>query len=123
VLVRRLNQQGWLKPGDNTMLEHGWMSIATVMGTLTIAGACAVEPTIGESEEALLLEEVFDEIPNNVWLPNAAGFAATYSTQGLVDLRVSSSRRRGPTGGIVDRVMPSRTGGRSGRRRWSWSSR
>jgi cytochrome c peroxidase len=80
------------------MLEHGWMSIATVMGTLTIAGACAVEPTIGESEEALLLEEVFDEIPNNVWLPNAAGFAATYSTQGLVDLSGEFFQAQGTNG-------------------------
>jgi hypothetical protein len=50
-------------------------------------GACAApEAEQDQSGGGVFLEEFLDEIPNNVLLPNAHGFAATFATTGSVDL-------------------------------------
>ena len=55
-----------------------------------IGGACmdpAEEPDEATSSEAApLLEELVDRLPNGVPIPNAAGAAATFSSEGFVDL-------------------------------------
>jgi hypothetical protein len=52
-----------------------------------VIGACAEAPP--EQEEIgqeSLVEEFIDEMPNNIPIPNAYGFAATFATGGVVDL-------------------------------------
>ena len=69
--------------------------VAAVAAAIAVGGlgACvdaapgaAAEASESETSQAVLLEELFDEIPNNVLVPNARGFAASYGGDGLVDL-------------------------------------
>ena len=64
-------------------LNH--VSSFVLLGSLV--GAC-VEPTpdLGEVGQDSLVEEFFDEIPNNVPFPNASGFSATVAGAGAVEL-------------------------------------
>jgi mono/diheme cytochrome c family protein len=43
-------------------------------------------PELEQTGQQVFVEELFDEIPNNVPFPNLHGFAATFSTEGLVNL-------------------------------------
>jgi hypothetical protein len=40
----------------------------------------------GEAEQTSIVEEIFDRLPNNLPIPNAYGFAATFAEAGNVDL-------------------------------------
>jgi cytochrome c peroxidase len=62
------------------------------------AVGCTSEPDVGGGEDELVLEEIFDEIPNNLWIPNPAGFAASYSTQGAIDLEDEFFQAQGTNG-------------------------
>jgi hypothetical protein len=68
----------------------------------TWLGACA-ESLEGaedgaEEEQDILVEELFDQLPNNVPLPNAHGFAAVYSDAGFVDLDHNFFKAQGTNG-------------------------
>jgi hypothetical protein len=52
-----------------------------------LAAACVEqEPELEELDQDVLLEELRDQLPNNLPLPNAHGFAATFAGAGYVDL-------------------------------------
>jgi hypothetical protein len=59
---------------------------AYVLAGVAAAG-CGVEaPELDEVDQDLIVEEIFDQMPNNLPLPNAFGFAATFADSGRVDL-------------------------------------
>jgi cytochrome c peroxidase len=61
--------------------------IASYVLVSVLVGACAeVEPMTDESEQDVLVEEIFDRLPNNLPLPNEHGFAATFAPAGVVAL-------------------------------------
>jgi cytochrome c peroxidase len=71
---------------SKSLLVAAIVAVAMMGGS----GACVEAPSV-ESEESelnreLLLEELFDEMPNNLPIPNAHGFAASFSNSGSVDL-------------------------------------
>jgi cytochrome c peroxidase len=70
------------------MATKQWVVSCAVSCALVSVSSCVDRSAPEEigSEEGLLLEEVFDSIPNNVPIPNGAGAAATFSGEGLVDL-------------------------------------
>jgi cytochrome c peroxidase len=53
-------------------------------------GACAEpppeEPGESEAEQGIVLEQLVSQIPNNLLIPNARGFAASFSTAGFIAL-------------------------------------
>ena len=64
------------------------LSISCALVGLIIV-ACTDPAVPGEEEgdvQSSFIEDIFDELPNNTPLPNALGFAATFSTTGVVDL-------------------------------------
>jgi cytochrome c peroxidase len=71
---------------EGAMTRNQWVVAGAVSwAALACVGQVTPEESIG-TEEAALLEELFDSIPNNVPIPNGAGAAATFSTEGFVDL-------------------------------------
>jgi hypothetical protein len=64
----------------------------------SIAACVAPEPEAEQVEEDILLEEFLDQIPNNVAIPNAHGFAATYGNAGYVDLQAAFFTAQGTNG-------------------------
>jgi cytochrome c peroxidase len=60
--------------------------VVTSVSAISLLGACAKPGSDpGEARQALL-EELFDQIPNNLPIPDGAGFAASYHPAGFVDL-------------------------------------
>jgi cytochrome c peroxidase len=55
---------------------------------LLVAGCTVDEPVsdVGETDQEVLLEHIFDEIPNNLPLPSTGGLAASFHPSGSVDL-------------------------------------
>ena len=52
-----------------------------------VASGCAVSDTeLDEVDQDSFIEDFLDQIPNNLPLPNASGFAATFTGAGFVDL-------------------------------------
>ncbi len=49
-------------------------------------GACAEPPDVEAEDGDIFVEEILDQLPNNVPIPNAHGFAAVYANGGFVDL-------------------------------------
>ena len=68
------------------MLKNGKLvSSCVLVGVLV--GACAEPPPeLEEIGQDSFVEEFLDELPNNVPIPNADGFAATFAGAGYVDL-------------------------------------
>ena len=68
-------------------VEIAGKQIASYVLVSMMIGACAdVEPMTDESEQDVLVEELFDRLPNNLPLPNEHGFAATFAADGDVAL-------------------------------------
>jgi hypothetical protein len=55
---------------------------------VSVSVVACVEPAAGleGAEQGIFVEELFDELPNNLPLPNLHGFAATFADAGYVDL-------------------------------------
>jgi hypothetical protein len=69
---------------------------------VAISGACLAEPEADEEavdQDDILLEEFLDELPNNAWIPNQNGFAASFgAVEGFVDLSNDFFRAQGTNG-------------------------
>ena len=64
-----------------------------------LVGACTeAEPVLDETEQDVLVEELFDQLPNNLPLPNEHGFAATFAEAGYVDLENAFFTPQGTNG-------------------------
>jgi hypothetical protein len=61
-------------------------------------GACAEPLEVTEEEQGIFIEEILDQMPNNVPIPNAHGFAATFAEAGLVDLTSGFFTAQGTNG-------------------------
>jgi hypothetical protein len=82
-------------------VKNGIVQISTCILLGSVIGAC-VEPEAevaeGRTEQDILVEELFDLMPNNVPFPNADGFAATYSTAGNVNFETAFFTPQGTNG-------------------------
>jgi hypothetical protein len=67
----------------------------TAFVLVALAAGCGVDPPelddaaageFGEVAQESIVEEIFDQLPNNLPLPNAFGFAATFAQDGVVRL-------------------------------------
>ena len=67
------------------MFKH--IAIPCSLWAFAVVGACAKPPSpdISETRQELL-DRVFDQIPNNLPIPDSAGFAASFHPAGFVDL-------------------------------------
>jgi hypothetical protein len=64
-----------------------------------LVGACTeAELVVDETEQDVLAEELFDQLPNNLPLPNEHGFAATFAEAGIVDLENAFFTPQGTNG-------------------------
>jgi cytochrome c peroxidase len=61
-------------------------------------GACAEPAELTDESGEIFIEEFLDRMPNNVPIPNAHGFAASYSTQGYIDLDGEFFQAQGTNG-------------------------
>lgn len=61
------------------------LSLWSLVGSFALAG-CLAEPELDTAEQQLIVEELFDELPNDTPIPNAHGAAASFHTSGAVDL-------------------------------------
>jgi cytochrome c peroxidase len=63
-------------------------SFAWLIGLALGASACVDEgpEDLGTTEEEIIVEELFDDIPNNTPIPNENGLAASFHTAGAIDL-------------------------------------
>ena len=70
--------------------QHNRVSSCVLVGVLI--GACVEPPPeledgqIGQVGQDIFVEEIFGRLPNNVPIPNAHGFAATFASAGYMDL-------------------------------------
>jgi hypothetical protein len=62
------------------------ISSCLLVGVVVAACEPAPGPELKGLQQEILLEEIFDEMPNNVPILNAHGFAATFANAGYVDL-------------------------------------
>ena len=63
-----------------------YTSVSSSLVALAFVGACA-EPAVEVSEDSQqLLDELFDEIPNNLPIRNSSGHGASFHSAGFVDL-------------------------------------
>ena len=69
------------------MVINKLTGFAVVMLVAGTGAACVDESeALGEQQQDILLEELFDAIPNNTPIPNSGGLAASWSTEGNVNL-------------------------------------
>lgn len=66
--------------------------------TLGLAGCTTDEPALGTEDQSVLVEELFDELPNNLPLPSTNGFAASFHPAGSVDLSNNFFTAQGTNG-------------------------
>ncbi|HWU85718.1 MAG TPA: hypothetical protein VN253_00480 [Kofleriaceae bacterium] len=68
-------------------MRNGFIQISTCILVGSAIGACAA-PELEEEQigQDVFLEDFLDQMPNNVPIPNADGFAATFASAGYVEL-------------------------------------
>lgn len=81
------------------MVIHRGVWSASLLLSFGLTTACVDEPdALNEDTQEVLVEELFDSMPNNVPFLNAGGFAASYSTAGYVDLSGAYFTNHGSNG-------------------------
>jgi cytochrome c peroxidase len=68
------------------MMDRSRRVLSVMVMMAAGGGACAEVPNEDELAREIVLEERFDEIPNDLPIPNARGFAASFGNSGSVDL-------------------------------------
>ena len=63
-----------------------YVAVSTSTAAIVLVGGCARATQDVSEDKQGLLDQLFDEIPNNLPIPDGAGFAASYHPAGSVDL-------------------------------------